>query len=116
MSVENNTIFGKILRREIPADIVYEDEKCLAFRDVTPQAPQHILLIPKKLIPKLADATDEDAELLGHMMLAVGKITKQLGIEDTFRLVVNNGSGAQQSVFHLHMHILSGRPFTWPPG
>ena len=116
MSEENNTIFGKILRREIPADIVYEDEKCLAFRDVTPQAPQHLLLNPKKFIPKLADATDEDAELLGHMMLAVGKITRQLGIEDTFRLVVNNGSGAQQSVFHLHMHILSGRPFTWPPG
>ena len=116
MSQENSTIFGKIIRREIPADIVYEDEVCLAFRDVSPQAPQHILLIPKKLIPKLADADENDAVLLGHMMLAVGKITRQLGIEDAFRLVINNGAAAQQTVFHLHMHILSGRPFSWPPG
>ena len=116
MSEENNTIFGKIIRREIPADIVYEDDKCLAFRDVSPQAPHHILVIPKKLIPKLADAEDVDKELLGHMMVTVGKIARQLGIEDTFRLVINNGSAAQQTVFHLHMHILSGRPFTWPPG
>jgi histidine triad (HIT) family protein len=116
MSTENNTIFGKIMRGEIPADVVYEDDVCLAFNDVAPQAPHHILLIPKKLIPTLAAAEDCDAELLGHMMLAVGKITRQLGIEETFRLVINNGAGAQQSVFHLHMHILSGRKFTWPPG
>ena len=116
MPTENNTIFGKILRREIPADIIYEDDMCLAFNDVTPQAPHHILLIPKKLIPRLVDAEDCDAELLGHMMLAVGKITRKLGIEETFRLVINNGEGAQQSVFHMHMHILSGRKFTWPPG
>ena len=116
MSEKNDTIFGKIIRREIPADIVYEDEKCLAFRDVSPQAPSHILLIPKKLIPKLADAVEEDAEILGHLMVVVGKIARQLGIEDAFRLVINNGRDAQQTVFHLHMHILSGRSFNWPPG
>ena len=116
MSESNDTIFGKIIRREIPADIVYEDDICLAFRDVSPQAPQHILLIPKKLIPKLADACEEEAEILGHMMVTVGKIARELDIEDAFRLVINNGSEAQQTVFHLHMHILSGRPFTWPPG
>ena len=116
MFENNDTIFGKIIRREIPADIVYEDDKCLAFRDVSPQAPDHILLIPKKLIPKLADAGEEDSEILGHMMVTVGKIARQLDIEDAFRLVINNGSGAQQTVFHLHMHILSGRPFSWPPG
>ena len=116
MSEENDTIFGKIIRREIPAEILYEDELCLAFKDVSPQAPHHILLIPKKLIPKLADAKEDDANLLGHMMVVVGKIARQLGIEDAFRLVINNGAGAQQTVFHLHMHILSGRSFTWPPG
>ena len=116
MTESNDTIFGKIIHREIPADIVYEDDICLAFRDVSPQAPHHILLIPKKLIPKLADAGEEDTELLGHMMVTVGKIARELGIEDAFRLVINNGSGAQQTVFHLHMHILSGRSFTWPPG
>ena len=113
---ENPTIFGKILRKEIPADIIYEDELCLAFKDISPKAPTHILLIPKILIPKLADAQDKDQELLGHMMITVGKITRMLGIEDAFRLVINNGAKAQQTVFHLHMHILSGRSFNWPPG
>ncbi|MCM8533329.1 MAG: histidine triad nucleotide-binding protein [Lentisphaeraceae bacterium] len=113
---ENDTIFGKILRNEIPADIIYEDDYCLAFKDIAPKAPTHILLIPKKLIPKLSDAQPEDSELLGHMMVSVGKITRMLGIEDAFRLVINNGAKAQQTVFHLHMHILSGRAFHWPPG
>ena len=112
----NSTIFGKVLRKEIPAEIVYEDEQCLAFKDISPKAPTHILLIPKKLIPKLSDAQEEDGLLLGHMMLVVGKITRQIGVEDAFRLVINNGAKAQQSVFHLHMHILSGRSFNWPPG
>jgi len=117
MSVEeNNTIFGKILRGEIPADILHEDEVCIAFRDVSPQAPEHILLIPRKLIPKLSDACPEDKEILGHMMMTAGDIARKLGFEDAFRLVINNGSKAQQTVFHLHMHILSGRSFTWPPG
>lgn len=114
--VENETIFGKILRGEIPADLIHEDDRCIAFRDVSPQAPNHILLIPRKLIPKLSDAVAEDKEILGHMMVTAGDIARKLGFEDAFRLVINNGSKAQQTVFHLHMHILSGRSFSWPPG
>ncbi len=111
-----STIFSKIIRREIPADIVYEDELCMAFRDVNPQAPVHVLLIPKKEIPRLADATDEDQAVLGHLMVTAGKIAHQLGVDNAFRLVTNNGAAAGQSVFHLHLHILAGRPFHWPPG
>jgi len=110
------TIFAKIINREIPADVVYEDEHCLAFRDVNPQAPTHVLLIPKKEIPRLADATAEDEALLGHMMIAAGRIARELGVGDAFRLVANNGAAAGQSVFHLHFHILGGRDLTWPPG
>ena len=110
------TIFGKIINREIPADIVYEDAHCLAFRDINAQAPTHVLLIPKKEIAQLSDATAEDQALLGHMMLTAGKIAQQLGVGDAFRLVVNNGAEAGQSVFHLHLHILGGRRMTWPPG
>jgi histidine triad (HIT) family protein len=110
------TIFGKIIRREIPADIVYEDEHCLAFRDVNPQAPTHVLLVPKQEIDKLANAGAGDQALLGHLMLAAGKVARQLGVSDAFRLVVNNGADAGQSVFHLHLHILAGRPLHWPPG
>ncbi len=110
------TIFSKIIDREIPADIVFEDKFCLAFRDVNPQAPVHILVIPKKAIARIIDATDEDQTLLGHLFLAANKIARQEGIEDAFRLVVNNGESVGQSVFHLHIHILAGRSFTWPPG
>jgi histidine triad (HIT) family protein len=110
------TIFGKVISREIAADIVYEDERCLAFRDISPQAPTHVLLIPKKELARLSDATSEDEALLGHMMVVAGKIARDLGIDDAFRLVVNNGAGAGQSVFHLHLHILAGRRFDWPPG
>lgn len=111
-----STLFGKIIRREIPADIVYEDELCLAFRDVNPQAPTHVLLIPKQEIPRLADAKPEDQALLGHLMLAAGKVAKSLGVEDAFRVAINNGAEAGQSVFHLHLHLLAGRKFRWPPG
>ena len=111
-----STIFGKIISREIPAQIVYEDEHCLAFRDVNPQAPTHVLLIPKKEIARLTEATAEDQALLGHLMLAAGKIASDLGVGDAFRLVVNNGAGAGQSVFHLHLHIIGGRHMSWPPG
>ncbi len=111
-----STLFGKIIRREIPADIVYEDELCLAFRDVNPQAPTHVLVIPKQEIPRLADAQPGDQALLGHLLLAAGKVARQLGVGDAFRLAINNGAGAGQSVFHLHLHILAGRPFQWPPG
>jgi len=110
------TLFGKIIRREIPADIVYEDDLCLAFRDINPQAPTHVLLIPKKEIDRLANARGEDQALLGHLLLAAGKVAKQLGVSDAFRLVVNNGAQAGQSVFHLHLHILAGRKLNWPPG
>lgn len=111
-----STIFGKIIRREIPADIVYEDDLCLAFRDVNPQAPVHVLLIPKKEIDQVGNAAAEDQALLGHMMLASGKIARQLGVGDAFRIVVNNGAEAGQTVFHLHLHILGGRKLRWPPG
>ena len=111
-----NTLFSKIIRREIPADIVYEDELCLAFRDINPQAPTHVLLIPKKEIAMLADAAEEDRALMGHLLLAANKVARQLGVEKAFRLVVNNGADAGQSVFHLHLHILAGRPLRWPPG
>ena len=110
------TIFAKIISREIPADIVYEDDKCLAFRDVNPQAPVHILVIPKQPIARLIDAVDDDQSLLGHLLLSANKIALEQGIGEAFRLVVNNGAGVGQSVFHLHLHILAGRSFTWPPG
>ena len=110
------TIFAKIIRREIPADIVYEDDRCLAFRDVNPQAPVHILVIPKQPIARLVDAGENDEALLGHLMLAAGKVAADEGIGDAFRVVVNNGAGVGQSVFHLHLHVLGGRSFTWPPG
>ena len=110
------TIFGRIIRREIPADIVYEDDSCLAFRDINPQAPIHVLLIPKKEIARLADAQPGDQALLGHLLLAANKVARQLGVQDAYRVVVNNGAGAGQSVLHLHLHILAGRPMRWPPG
>jgi len=113
---EVTTLFGKIIRRELPADIVYEDELCLAFRDINPQAPTHVLVVPKKEIDKLSSASREDQALLGHLMLAAGKVARQLGVGDAFRVVVNNGAQAGQSVFHLHLHILAGRKLDWPPG
>ena len=110
------TLFEKIINRDIPADIVFEDDICLAFRDISPQAPQHILLIPKKALPKLSDASPEDQAILGHLMCKAGDRAREQGFEEAFRLVVNNGAGAQQTVFHLHLHLLAGRSFTWPPG
>lgn len=111
-----DTLFQKIIDREIPADIVYEDEHCLAFRDINPQAPVHVLLIPKPFIEKLSDSVQEQQALLGHLMLTAAKVAASEGIEEAFRLVVNNGAKAGQSVFHLHLHILGGRPLNWPPG
>jgi histidine triad (HIT) family protein len=110
------TIFSRIIRHEVPADIVYEDDLCLAFRDINPQAPVHVLLIPKKPIAMLVDAAGEDQALLGHLMLTVNTIARQLKIERAFRVVINNGAGSGQSVFHVHIHILAGRPLRWPPG
>jgi histidine triad (HIT) family protein len=110
------TLFSKIIAREIPADIVYEDEHCLAFRDINPQAPTHVLLVPRQELPRLADAGAADQAMLGHLLLVAGKVARQLGVADAFRLVVNNGAAAGQTVFHLHLHILAGRPLHWPPG
>ncbi len=110
------TIFAKIIKRQIPADIVYEDDLCLAFRDVNPQAPVHILVIPKKPLDMLSSAGEDDQELLGHMLLAVNKIAREQKIDGAFRVVVNNGQESGQTVFHLHLHILAGRKFRWPPG
>jgi len=111
-----DTIFGKIIRREIPADIVYEDEHCLAFRDVNPQAPVHILLIPKQPHARLVDVPASEQALLGHLLLKAAEIARAQGVGDAFRIVTNNGADAGQSVFHLHLHILGGRGFSWPPG
>lgn len=111
-----DTLFTKIIKREIPADIVYEDDLCLAFRDINPQAPVHILIIPKQPIPALTDATEDDRPLLGHLLLTANRIAGQEGISDAYRLNINNGAGAGQTVFHLHVHLLGGRSFTWPPG
>ena len=110
-----DTIFGKIARGELKADVVYEDDLALAFRDISPQAPTHILVIPRKAIPRLSASTDADAALLGHLLGVARKVASQEGLED-FRLVVNDGSAAGQTVFHLHVHVLGGRPFGWPPG
>ena len=110
------TLFEKIINKEIPAEVLYEDDISIVIKDISPQAPTHLLIIPKKVIPKLSDATDEDQDILGHLMLLAGKIADQLGLDETFRLVVNNGAKAGQSVFHLHLHLLSGRPLNWPPG
>jgi histidine triad (HIT) family protein len=112
----SKTIFAKIIDREIPARIVHEDELCLAFHDVAPRAPMHILVIPKKPIVKVSEASAEDQGLLGHLMLVAAKVAKEAGYGDAFRLVVNNGEGAGQTVFHLHIHVMGGRSFTWPPG
>ena len=112
----SETLFSKIIDRVIPADIVYEDEQCLAFRDINPQAPLHILVIPKQQIAKITDANTDDQLLLGHLLLKAGEIAKQEGYGDAFRLIINNGASAGQTVFHLHVHILAGRDFSWPPG
>jgi histidine triad (HIT) family protein len=105
------TIFSRIIAREAPADIVYEDELCLAFKDIHPQAPVHLLIVPKKEIPRLADAGAEDQALLGHLLLAAGKIARQLGVADAFRIIISNGANAGQTVFHLHLHLLAGTRF-----
>ena len=114
--MSSDTILGKIIRREIPADIIYEDELCLAFRDVNPQAPVHILIIPKKDIPQLSAATIEDQNLLGHLLLTAKQIADQVGLNKGYRLVINNGEDGGQTVYHLHCHLLGDRALGWPPG
>ncbi|WP_411869623.1 histidine triad nucleotide-binding protein [Vulcanococcus limneticus] len=111
----NSTIFGRILRGEIPCDQVYADEHCLAFRDVHPQAPVHILVIPREHVVNLAEAGSDHAALLGHLLLVAAQVARQEGLEG-FRTVINSGAEAGQTVFHLHVHVLGGRPLAWPPG
>jgi len=114
--MSSDTIFGKIIRREIPADIVYEDDLILAFRDVHPQAPVHILIIPKQNIPQLSAASYEDQELLGHLLFGATLIAEQMGLSEGYRIVINNGKNGGQTVDHLHCHLLGGRALVWPPG
>jgi histidine triad (HIT) family protein len=116
MSETSETIFSKIIRREIPADIVYEDNLCLAFKDIQPQAPVHVLLIPKQPIAKLSDAEATDHALMGHLLLTAKRVADQLGLEQGYRVVINTGEAGGQTVYHLHLHILGGRQMTWPPG
>ncbi len=112
-----DTIFGKIIRKEIPAKIVHEDEHCLAFHDVAPQAPVHVLVIPKKPIVSIAHLQPEDAALMGYLLVTIQQVAKQLNLADSgYRVVANSGSDGGQSVDHLHFHILGGRPLKWPPG
>ena len=114
--MSGKTIFKKIIDREIPAAIVYEDDHCLAFGDVNPQAPTHVLVIPKREISALSSLTAADAELIGHIHVTIAKIARDLGLEDGYRVVVNNGRDGGQTVDHLHFHLLGGRQLGWPPG
>lgn len=111
-----STIFDKIIQREIPADIVYEDDQALAFKDINPQAPVHILVIPKKPIPRVSEAEPDDQALLGHLLMTVKQIAAEAGLADGYRIVINNGKDGGQTVDHLHLHILGGRFMQWPPG
>ena len=111
----SDTLFARIARGDVPAEIVYEDDQAVAFRDIAPQAPTHLLVIPRKPITRLSEAGDEDSALLGHLLGVARRVAKQEGLAD-WRLVVNDGAGAGQTVFHLHIHVLGGRAFAWPPG
>ncbi|KAM7234516.1 hypothetical protein CapIbe_014674 [Capra ibex] len=111
-----DTIFGKIIRKEIPAKIIYEDDQCLAFHDISPQAPTHFLVIPKKYISQISAAEDDDESLLGHLMIVGKKCAADLGLKKGYRMVVNEGSDGGQSVYHIHLHVLGGRQMNWPPG
>ena len=111
------TIFEKIIAREIPAKVVWEDEAAIAFEDVNPQAPVHVLIVPKKVVPRLGAASEADRALLGKLLLVAGDLAKQMGIEKTgYRVVINSGPDAGESVPHLHVHLLGKRALAWPPG
>ncbi len=112
----SDTLFAKIINKEIPADIIYEDEQCVAFRDINPQAPVHFLVVPRQPIARLQDLAAGDEGLIGHIHAVITRLTEQEGIAEGYRVVVNSGSSAGQAVFHLHFHVLGGRPMRWPPG
>ncbi|XP_006000265.1 adenosine 5'-monophosphoramidase HINT1 [Latimeria chalumnae] len=111
-----DTIFGKIIRKEIPSKVIYEDEQCIAFHDISPQAPTHFLVVPKKPIAQLSQAEEADKVLLGHLMIVGKKCAADLGLTKGYRLVLNEGTDGGQSVYHVHLHILGGRQLSWPPG
>jgi len=110
------TLFERIIAREIPAAIIYEDDRCIAFKDINPQAPFHVLVVPVKRIAKVSEATAEDEALLGHLLTVAATVAREAGHGEAFRLAINNGAGAGQTVFHLHIHVLAGRAMSWPPG
>ncbi len=116
MSQSTETIFSKIIRREIPADIVYEDDLAIAFKDITPKAPIHILVIPKEPIAQLSHVEARHHALMGHLLLTAKRVAEQVGLDNGYRVVINNGSDGGQTVSHLHLHILGGRQMQWPPG
>ena len=114
--MSEKTLFERIIDREIPATILYEDDRCIAFRDINPQAPTHVLIVPRKPIPSLNDVADDEAALAGHVLLVAKKIAAAEGLANGYRVVINCGSDGGQSVDHLHMHLLGGRKLKWPPG
>ncbi len=114
--MSDKTLFTKIIDREIPANIEYEDENCIVIHDIDPQAPVHVLIIPKKAIPRISELEIEDQLLVGKLMTVAGEVAKKMGLEQGFRVVINNGSFGGETVPHLHIHLLGKRPLTWPPG
>ncbi|XP_018423345.1 PREDICTED: uncharacterized protein LOC108796373 [Nanorana parkeri] len=110
------TIFSRIIERSIPADIIYEDEQCVAFRDVSPQGPLHFLVIPRKPIARISEVTAEDTQLLGHLLVTASHLAHKEGLTDGYRIVINDGKQGAQSVYHLHLHVIGGRQMGWPPG
>ncbi|XP_059155730.1 adenosine 5'-monophosphoramidase HINT1-like isoform X2 [Physella acuta] len=111
-----DTIFGKIIRGEIKTNFLYEDEQCVAFNDIAPQAPVHFLVVPKKQIVKLSDAQDSDEQLLGHLLIVAKTVAKEQGLDKGFRIIINDGKDGGQSVYHIHIHVTGGRQMEWPPG
>ncbi|XP_051235903.1 histidine triad nucleotide-binding protein 1 [Dicentrarchus labrax] len=111
-----DTIFGKIVRKEIPANLIYEDDQCVVFPDISPQAPTHLLVVPKKPIVQLSQAEESDAALLGHLMIVAKKCAQEAGLSKGYRIVINDGPEGGQSVYHIHVHVLGGRMMAWPPG
>ena len=112
----SKTLFQCIADREIPATFLHEDDLCIAFRDIAPQAPVHVLVVPRKAIPRIAEASSDDQALLGHLLLVARKVAHELNLKNGFRIVINNGKDGGESVPHLHIHLLGGRPLEWPPG
>ncbi len=110
------TLFERIIAREIPADIVHEDDNCIVFHDIDPQSPTHLLVVPKQAIARISEASSESQAMLGHLLLTASKMAYKLNLEEGFRIVINNGKHGGESVPHLHVHLLGGRPMVWPPG